>query len=209
MKARIAEIKPIHPFDFLNMRVGYFAARKLSILQGFWHSGNMPNSTSPIKKLRPGQALFQESEMPRSLFLVIKGTLSIRKMKGAAYVEIARVYANEVVGELSFFDRQPRSASAFALTEVEVTEIGFDVLDKIFQNTPPYLKSIIAAMSDRLRKADDTIKRLQKSTLDLGNPVAAVQDDDEFDAASALATVDLAEKHQTDPGSEDPGSEST
>lgn len=147
--------------------------------------------------------------MPRSLFLVIKGTLSIRKMKGSAYVEIARVYANEVVGELSFFDRQPRSAAAFALTEVEVTEIGFDSLDKVFQSTPPYLKAMIAAMSDRLRKADDTIKRLQKSTPDQGSPMASTNDEDEFDAASALAAADMAENPPNDPGSEDSGSENT
>jgi len=208
-KAVITEINPIHPFDFFDMHLGYFDGRRLSILQGFWHAGNMPNPTPPLKKFRPGQALFQEGEMPRSLFLVIKGTLSIRKMKGAAYVEIARVYANEVVGELSFFDRQPRSAAAFALTEVEVTEIGFDALDKLFQSTPPYLKSMIAAMSDRLRKADDTIKRLQKSTPDQGSRVAPTNDDDEFDAASALAAADLAESPPSDPGSKDPDSEDT
>ncbi len=208
-KARVSAINPILTFDILNIGFGYFAAAGLSILEGFWHAGNMSHSGSATKKLRPGQALFQEGEMPRSLFLVMKGTLSIRKMKGAAHVEIARIYANEVVGEVSFFDRQPRSAAAFALTEVEVSEIPFDTLDKVFQSTPPYLKSMISAMSERLRKADDTIKRLQKSTPEQGLPVAMSSDDDEFDAASALAAADLAEKPSGDSGSDDPESRGT
>jgi CRP/FNR family cyclic AMP-dependent transcriptional regulator len=167
----------------------------------------MSTSGQATKKLRPGQSLFQEGEMPRSLFLVTKGTLSIRKMKGAAYVEIARIYSNEVVGELSFFDRQPRSAAAFALTEVELTEIPFETLDKLFQGTPPYLKSMIAAMSERLRKADETIKRLQKASPEQGATITSSSDDDDFDAASALAAADLAAKPPGDSGSE--GNESS
>lgn len=89
-------------------------------------------------------------------------------MKGAAQVEIARVYANEVLGELSFFDRLPRSASAIALTEVEALEIHFDSLDKIYAKVPEYMKTIIASVADRLRKANDTIRRLQKEVVSEG-----------------------------------------
>ena len=143
--------------------------------------------------------------MPRSVFLVLKGTISIRKMKGAAYIELARVYSNEVIGELSFFDRQPRSASAFALTEVEAIEIPFESLDKLFQSTPPYLKAMIAAMSDRLRKADEAIKRLQKQTMTDTSPSMEGPADDELDAAAALAATSEATAPPKS-GSEDPES---
>src|SRR4029079_5806958 len=111
---------------------------------------------------RPGQYLFREGEPSHCMYLVKKGTVAIRKMKGAAFVEIARIYSNEVLGELSFFDRLPRSAAAIALTEVECLEITFEALDKIFEKVPPYFKTIIASMADRLRRADETIRKLQK-----------------------------------------------
>jgi CRP-like cAMP-binding protein len=114
---------------------------------------------------KSGQFLFKEGEPSRSMFLIKRGTIAIRKMKGSAYVEIARVYANEVLGELSFFDRLPRSASAVAMTEVEVLEIRFDALDKIYGGVPDYMKSIMASVADRLRKANETIRRLQKNTV--------------------------------------------
>lgn len=130
--------------------------------------------SSPASKYyRPGQALFREAEASNSLFLIQKGTVSIRKMKGAAQVEIARVYANEVLGELSFFDRLPRSASAIALTEVEALEIHFDSLDKIYGKVPEYMKTIIASVADRLRKANDTIRRLQKDVVQEGGATGA------------------------------------
>lgn len=119
----------------------------------------------PTHSFHPGQVLFHEGDISRSIYLIRKGTVSIRKTKGGAQVEIARIYSNEVIGELSFFDRQPRSAAAVALTEVEVQEISFDSLDKIFSQVPEYMRTIIACMAERLRKADDVIRRLQKDVV--------------------------------------------
>lgn len=122
-------------------------------------------ATPVTRQFRPGQYLFREGESPDAMYLIKKGTVAVRKMKGSAYVEIARVYANEVIGELSFFDRNPRSAAAVAVTEVEAAMIEFSSLDKIYDKVPPYLKSIMICVADRLRKADDVIRRLQKNVV--------------------------------------------
>src|SRR5690606_14950130 len=114
---------------------------------------------SNVRYFRPGTVIFKEGQSSRCMYLIKKGGVSIRKTKGSAQVEIAKVYSNEVIGELSFFDRQPRSASAVAITEVEVVEIDFESLDKMYQKVPSYLKSILNAVAERLRKADDTIRR--------------------------------------------------
>jgi CRP-like cAMP-binding protein len=99
------------------------------------------------------------------MFLVKKGTISVRKRRGSGYVEVAKVHANEVLGELSFFDRQPRSASAVALTDVEALEIDFASLDKIYTQVPDYIQSIMNCVADRLRKANDTIRRLKQEVI--------------------------------------------
>ncbi|MCM2324704.1 MAG: cyclic nucleotide-binding domain-containing protein, partial [Oligoflexia bacterium] len=117
------------------------------------------------KTFAPNQFLFREGDPSNCMYVIQKGTVSIRKHKATAYVEIARLYSNEVLGELSFFDRLPRSAAAVALTEVEVLELPFESLDKIYAGIPDYLKTIISAVADRLRKANDTIRRLQKNVV--------------------------------------------
>ena len=50
-----------------------------------------------------------------------------------------------------------------AVTEVEILEIPFLSLDPIYSKVPEYLKTIIVAMAERLRKANDTIRRLTKA----------------------------------------------
>ena len=114
------------------------------------------------RNYKAGQVLFDEGAPSVSIFIIKKGAVSIRKIKGSHHVEIAKVQANEVIGELSFFDRQPRSATALALIDVEALEIPFDSMERIYNGIPDYLKAIMASMADRLRKANEQIRILQK-----------------------------------------------
>jgi CRP/FNR family cyclic AMP-dependent transcriptional regulator len=122
---------------------------------------------------KTGQFIFKDGDDSRSMFLIRKGTVAIQKVKGDRAIELARIHSNEVLGELSFFDRQPRSASAIALTDVELMEIPFEDLDKVYINVPDYLKTIIASVAERLRRANDTIRRLQKAQDDEPAPTMA------------------------------------
>lgn len=148
--------------------------------------GSDMNYKPVAKHFRPGEKLFTEGQPSDCIIVIQKGTLSIRKMKGSGFIEIGRVYSNEVIGELSFFDRQPRSASAVALSEVEALLIHFDALDKIYKNIPPYFQTIMACVAERLRKANDRIQKLQKNV-----QYDEKSDDpsEEPDTASVLAAV--------------------
>lgn len=135
------------------------------------------------KTFKPGDFLFHEGDSSNCIFIVQKGLVAIRKKKqGQAFVEIARLGLGEVIGELAFFDRKPRSASAFALTEVEVLEIDFGSLDKVYGTVPDYIKTIMSAVAARLRRANETIRKLQKDTIeatDLTEPVKQPGDESE------------------------------
>lgn len=119
------------------------------------------------RKLLAGEILFYEGQVPTSLFIIRKGTVSIRKRNKEEFVEIAQVHDGEVIGELSFFDRLPRSADAVALTEISVLEIRFEGLEKIYESIPSYLKTIMTSMATRLRQANDVIKDLRQNKLTL------------------------------------------
>lgn len=114
------------------------------------------------RNYKPGQVLFEEGAPSVSIFIIKKGAVSIRKIKGKHFVEVAKVQANEVIGELSFFDRNPRSATAIALIDVDAMEIPFESMERIYNGIPDYLKAIMASLADRLRKANEQIRVLQK-----------------------------------------------
>ena len=167
-------------------------------------------SGAVTRAIAPGEYLFHEGDVSNSIFIIQKGTLSIRKRKASAYVEIARIYTHEILGELSFFDRQPRSAAAIALTDTEVIEIKFDALDKVYSTTPDYFKAIMVSIADRLRKADDTIRRLQREVVKdeestpevAANPPAATEKSPESTPAAADEPKEKAQAKSKDKSKE-------
>lgn len=114
------------------------------------------------KSYKSGETLFNDGDLAKSLFLIQKGAVSIRKKKGIGTIEVGKVLAGEVIGELSFFDHQPRSATGIAIIDVEAMEISFESMENIYASVPSYMKAIMAAMANRLRTANETIQQLRK-----------------------------------------------
>jgi CRP-like cAMP-binding protein len=118
--------------------------------------------SSKPSTFRVGESLFQEGSDAKSLFLVKSGRVSIRKAVNGGYIEIAQVGPNQIIGEVGFFDRRPRSADAVALSYCEVVEIPYDALKPMFDPAPDYLKKIVIGLASRLREADETIRELKE-----------------------------------------------
>ena len=59
-----------------------------------------------------GSPIIEEGRLAESLFIVLDGRFSVRTGSG---VEIARLKAGEIIGEISFVDRRPPSASVKAI----------------------------------------------------------------------------------------------
>jgi len=119
------------------------------------------------KRYAKGDTLFREGDRPDALFLIRAGTVSVqRSVKGKAgeseVIELAQVGENELIGEMAFFDRQERSASAVALTDVDAVCLDFESLDKVYLAVPDYLKMVMATIVGRMRKANDRIRQLQE-----------------------------------------------
>jgi CRP/FNR family transcriptional regulator, cyclic AMP receptor protein len=147
----------------------------------------MIEKMSTPKTFSPRSHLFREGDQAHSLFLIQSGTVSVRKIKKDGEIEIARIYANEVIGEISFFDKQPRSASAIALTETQATEIKYDVLETAMNSVPPFMKTIMAGLAERLRRADDKIRKLEDTVV---QEAPTNVNEKEYSATDVLSQID-------------------
>jgi len=140
---------------------------------------------------RAGECLFKEGADSASLFLVKVGRISIRKAVDGGHIEIAQIGPNQIIGEIGFFDRRPRSADAIALTYCEVVEIPYDALTPMFDPAPDYLKRIMSGLAIRLRDADEVIRELKErlgenEVASRDKSVEETSDDDESETAKIL-----------------------
>jgi CRP/FNR family transcriptional regulator, cyclic AMP receptor protein len=110
-------------------------------------------------KLKAGDVLFQAGDPGESLFIVRSGSIELF-IKDTAGQKIVLTVAEEgdLFGELSLLDSGPRTATAVALTDVELLVLDRDDLLLLFQKRPDAALHMLAAMSAMTRKADELLR---------------------------------------------------
>lgn len=119
------------------------------------------------RKLKKGELLFSEGDTSRAMYLIKSGLIRVYKRKGNSCIEIDTVHSGQILGELAFLDGNPRSASAEALTESEIVEIGGSTFASVLGTLPDWLKVLLKTVVGRLRTAGTRIKQLESSNLAL------------------------------------------
>lgn len=110
------------------------------------------------KILKAGEMLFKVNEQSDGMYLIRKGSILVYLEKSGTEIPLATITAGSMLGEMALFDKRPRSASARAVDEVEVTKIGNDEFNKIMTQIPKWFVTLMSTLSTRLR---DTNERLQ------------------------------------------------
>jgi CRP-like cAMP-binding protein len=108
--------------------------------------------------IKANQQLIKEGEHSNSMYWVQQGQLVVTKKRLNEDVVLGHVFEGELVGELSFLDKESRSATVRALTDCELIEIPQETIDNIFKTQPKWLETLVMTLAERLRKANARIK---------------------------------------------------
>jgi CRP/FNR family transcriptional regulator, cyclic AMP receptor protein len=101
-----------------------------------------------------GDMIFFRDDPGDAMYVVQEGTVDLVVKDTAGFeVSLLRVAAGQVFGELSFLDGKPRSASARALTEVQVLVIRRDALVSLTQRKPAVALQMLEILAARLRSS--------------------------------------------------------
>ncbi|MBP9682985.1 MAG: cyclic nucleotide-binding domain-containing protein [Bacteriovorax sp.] len=109
-------------------------------------------------KLMPNEYLMREGEESTEMYYLQSGTLAVFKRKADQEHQIGSIIAGELVGEMSFLDQQPRSASVKAMSESVLVVIPHEKLEKTLEKVPKWLGALLHTLNERLRKANARIK---------------------------------------------------
>ena len=115
-----------------------------------------------------GEIIIYEGEASNSIYFLTVGEVSvkIRNSKNTNNKRIVTLSAGMSVGEMSLLDRQVRSASVIAESQVECYELTFASFDNEILTKQPQIKdklitNIAADLSNKLRKANQVIRAYQ------------------------------------------------
>jgi hypothetical protein len=101
-----------------------------------------------------GEAIFHKGDIGAELFMVVEGEIRVHLDHDGLEVTLARHGPGGVVGEMSVFDEQPRSAGAQAMVDTTVRVLRRDRLHAIVNEHPEVLLEFVKNLSQRLRAMD-------------------------------------------------------
>ena len=136
--------------------------RKALFLLGILEDGDLDwmIAAGAKREVASGSTLIAEGHAVEDVFVLLDGVLAVRTARGGAG-DIAQLHAGEIVGEMSFVDARPPSASVVALAPAVVLAIPRAALARKLLDDIPFAarfyRSLAVFLSDRLRS---TVGRL-------------------------------------------------
>jgi hypothetical protein len=101
-----------------------------------------------------GETVFRQGDVGAELYVIVEGEIRVHLDRGGREVTLVRHGPGNVIGEMSVFDDEPRSASAQAMADSTVRVLRRDRLHAIVHEHPEVLLEFIKNLSRRLRDMD-------------------------------------------------------
>jgi len=125
------------------------------------------------KNYSKGDLIFSEAERPDGVYIVRDGLVeifhTIQTDKGLMDVELGRVGAKGMFGEMGLIDRHPRSASARALGPTTLLFIPRELFQQHLDQLPPWVTILIKTFVHRIREANERLVEVLESKGDLAS----------------------------------------
>lgn len=107
--------------------------------------------SATVVEVEAGAELFREGDTGRDFYLVLAGTVAVRRGRR----KVAALGPGDYFGELAVLDDAPRSATVTAETPARLLVIGRRELAALLEEVPVMGRKLLVAMAARLRQADE------------------------------------------------------
>jgi len=119
------------------------------------------------RKLRKGEVLFREGDAGQEMFLIRSGSIIISKpITGRVEQVLARMGPGEFFGEMSLFDRAPRSATVQADADTVLLCLDRESLQQLVEVSPraaaAFFGSLVQAFIHRLRESGNLVAEVTR-----------------------------------------------
>src|SRR6476659_4113329 len=98
-------------------------------------------------RVRAGGVIFREGEDADELFVIKSGYVRIQIGNRI----VADLSANTIFGEIALIDDEPRSATAVAITDVELVPVSEKQFLFLVSQTPYFALKVMRVLAQRLR----------------------------------------------------------
>jgi CRP/FNR family cyclic AMP-dependent transcriptional regulator len=104
------------------------------------------------QRVKAGSVIFREGEEAHELYVIKSGEVRIQ-IGNRTVAELSR---DSVFGEMALIDSEPRSATAIAVTDVELVPVSEKQFLFLVSQTPYFALKVMRVLAQRLRATNKT-----------------------------------------------------
>jgi CRP/FNR family transcriptional regulator, cyclic AMP receptor protein len=114
--------------------------------------GVLTGNNIDAKLLKAGSVIFREGDEARELFVIKSGEVRIQ----IGNRTVTDLKADSIFGEMALIDNEPRSATAVAVTDVELVGVSEKQFLFLVSQTPYFALKVMRVLAQRLRATNKT-----------------------------------------------------
>lgn len=127
------------------------------------------------KKYKAGEVVIHEGAVNRDLYILSEGTLEV-SVKGAdKRIVVSEITSPEILGEISFLNGSPRTATVSAKTDVEMFILNYDKVQQEMSEIPTWFRMVLLAFTNRMKSCDAKIKEYDQKVKQLEGEIARLK----------------------------------
>jgi CRP/FNR family cyclic AMP-dependent transcriptional regulator len=114
--------------------------------------GLLTGNNIDAHQIEAGSVIFREGEAADQLFVIKSGEVRIQ----IGNRTITELSAGDIFGEMALIDNEPRSATAVAMTDVELVPVSEKQFLFLVSQTPYFALKVMRVLARRLRATTKT-----------------------------------------------------
>jgi len=116
---------------------------------------------SEVKKYKRGNILFYQGDEPKTLYLLLKGSVKVYKLDSKSNEIIIHIFDTmTLIAELANLEEMPYPASAEALSSIEVLEIDYQKFKEEFLSDSKTAFEFIKSLTKKIKNLENLIANL-------------------------------------------------
>lgn len=112
-------------------------------------------------RIPSGKVIINQEDITSDLYILLSGSVKVSLFgKDGSEIVLEIIKEGDFFGELSLFDKRPRSATVTATTDCKVLVLSRDAFINMIRKDHEMVMNFLHIMAERLRKADERIETL-------------------------------------------------
>jgi CRP-like cAMP-binding protein len=139
---------------------------------------NIPtNKGMSVVKFKPGDHLIREKQPATHLYIIKEGQLEVYKIgKDGEKIPVALIGSGEYVGETAVLLNDNYNSNVVALTKVTALQLEKKYVEAQIKQVPAWLTALTIGLVDRLRRANEVLKKHGLIDESLNSRLKAIED---------------------------------